>query len=152
MLMGGGHDKSLKFKYILTYWHNSILFADLWSVEISPCTHHPLFDNWHIMRNCQFWTFFWHFDINLTSYLITSAHYRAIFNCRQPKRMTYQKVYSSWGSTTSTISSSVMAITINKLKLLNNRDSNRKNYYGIWKKFNQFYMHLDCKPTIGKID
>ena len=76
--------KSLKCNKSWTNWDNSILFADLWSMEISPCTHthwsqslaiaimsiiHSptgwLFDNWYIMHNCQFWTFFWH----LVSYL-----------------------------------------------------------------------------------
>ena len=33
-----------------------------------------------------------------------------------------------------------------KLKLERNRGSTRKNYYSIWKKFNQFFIQLDEKP------
>ena len=70
---GWGHVESLKTNKSWHNWDNSILFAEFWSVEILPCTHYPLesvinnwnyehhhspivwlFDNWHIMHNCQF--------------------------------------------------------------------------------------------------
>ena len=34
-----------------------------------------------------------------------------------------------------------------KLKFSRNRDSTRKNYHGIWKSFNKFYLNLDIKPN-----
>ena len=42
------------FRAYTTHWSQSL------AIEITS-----LIDNWHIMHNCQFWTFFWH----LASYL-----------------------------------------------------------------------------------
>ena len=35
---------------------------------------------------------------------------------------------------------------VERLKLAGNRDSTKRNYYGIWKNFNKFYIRLDEKP------
>ena len=49
-------------------------------------------------------------------------------------------------SSSSTISTSAMESIVMKLKNERNRSSTRKNYYGIWKTFNQFFVKLDRKP------
>ena len=36
---------------------------------------------------------------------------------------------------------------IEDLKMHQHRDSTRKNYYAVWKIFNQFFIHLDKKPN-----
>ena len=38
-------------------------------------------------------------------------------------------------------------MVISELKLHKHRSSTRKNYYNIWKKFNEFFLKLDIKPT-----
>ena len=54
--------------------------------------------------------------------------------------------HSGNSSTTSAISASAMQDIVDKLKTQSYRNSTRKNYYGIWKHFNQFYICLDVKP------
>ena len=53
---------------------------------------------------------------------------------------------SSTGSTTSTISTLGMQQIVERLKSQQHRDTTRKNYSGIWKLFNSFYLRLDIKP------
>ena len=58
-----------------TYWNQSL------AIEIMSLIHSLavwLFDNWRIMHNCQFWTFFWHFGIWLLTQT-SPGPYRAIF-------------------------------------------------------------------------
>ena len=51
-------------------------------------------------------------------------------------------------STSSTISTNEVLNIIDRLKCKGNRDSTRKNYYSIWRHFNEFYIKLDVKlPT-----
>ena len=50
-------------------------------------------------------------------------------------------------SSSSTISTVAMENLIEKLKMEKHRSSTRKNYYAIWKKFNEFYIKLDKKPN-----
>ena len=50
-------------------------WVDLWGYVIWFCLQIWLFDNGHVMHNCQFWTFFWHLYI----WFLTSALYRAVF-------------------------------------------------------------------------
>ena len=38
-------------------------------------------------------------------------------------------------------------MVVDKLRFQCHRDSTKKNYYGIWKNFNSFYLRLDRKPT-----
>ena len=47
----------------------------------------------------------------------------------------------------STISTSSLKNIIDKLKRERNRSSTRKNYYCVWKKFNEFFIKLDEKPS-----
>ena len=50
-------------------------WVDLWGYVIWFCLQIWLFDNGHVMHNCQFWTFFW----DLYIWFLTSALYRAVF-------------------------------------------------------------------------
>ena len=49
-------------------------------------------------------------------------------------------------STSSTISTAALENFVEKLRNERNRSSTRKMYYSVWKKFNQFFIHLDIKP------
>ena len=49
-------------------------------------------------------------------------------------------------SKTSTISSARMSQILDRLKNVTTRDSTAKNYYAIWKLFNNFVIRLDKKP------
>ena len=49
--------------------------------------------------------------------------------------------------TESTISAVSLQRIINTLKNQSRRTTTRKNYYSVWKCFNQFYIKLDRKPT-----
>ena len=49
-------------------------------------------------------------------------------------------------STDSSISSAAMQNIVDRLKMSRVRDSTRKNYYSVWKSFNQFFIKLDTKP------
>ena len=91
----------------------------------------------------------WHFiDTSLTSgyvgLFMTESYYVVVnksdFGSKWRKE-------SSKGSSNSTISTSEMQQIVEKLKMQRVRDSTRKNYYTIWKLFNQFYLKLDVKPT-----
>ena len=66
-------------------------------------------------------------------------------DCWQDISVTQQ---SSPGSVSSVNSISTEAVEqlIEQLKYQHNRDSTKKNYYAIWKVFNQFYLCLDRKP------
>ena len=46
----------------------------------------------------------------------------------------------------SAISTRVIENIIAKLKLNRNRDSTKKNYYCVWRNFNEFFVRLDTKP------
>ena len=50
-------------------------------------------------------------------------------------------------TTNSSISTWGIKNIIEQLKSQRFRDSTRKNYYAIWKIFNQFFIRLDCKPS-----
>ena len=49
-------------------------------------------------------------------------------------------------ASSSTISTAAVQTIVNKLKNERNRSSTKENYYGIWKKFNEFFIRLDEKP------
>ena len=49
-------------------------------------------------------------------------------------------------SGSSSISTSELQSIIDKLRLERVRDTTKKNYYSVWKTFNEFYIHLDIKP------
>ena len=57
-----------------------------------------------------------------------------------------KKRRSKGSSTDSTISTTGLEQIIERLRTQRNRASKRKNYYGIWKSFNEFYIKLDVKP------
>ena len=46
----------------------------------------------------------------------------------------------------SSISTQDLELLVDKLKGEQHRDSTRKNYYGVWKLFNKFFLRLDVKP------
>ena len=54
----------------------------------------------------------------------------------------------STGSTASTISTSEIKQIVHQLELQHYHDMTRKNYYAIWKVFNNFIVKLDVKPTL----
>ena len=47
----------------------------------------------------------------------------------------------------SSLSTAALANIVDRLKSDQHRDSTKKNYYLVWKSFNQFYLKLDRKPT-----
>ena len=49
-------------------------------------------------------------------------------------------------SSSSTISTAKMNLIIEKLECQRNRSSTNRNYYNIWRKFNDFVFKLDAKP------
>ena len=49
-----------RYLYAYTTHWSQWLVIEIMSIIYSPTV--SLFENWHIMYNCQFWTFFWHFD------------------------------------------------------------------------------------------
>ena len=49
-------------------------------------------------------------------------------------------------STSSTISASAIQNVIDKLRFQHHRQSTLKNYYMVWKQFNEFFLCLDRKP------
>ena len=53
---------------------------------------------------------------------------------------------SDTSSTSISISTRAMQNIIERLRLKANRESISKNYYWVWKNFNQFYVKLDVKP------
>ena len=53
----------------------------------------------------------------------------------------------SSSSTSSRLSASRYKVILDNLKNSQNRVSTRNNYYGIWKKFNEFVIKLDRKPS-----
>ena len=63
------------------------------------------------------------------------------------KRTKYRRpvVDSDSKSTDSMISSSDMQDIMDRLKMQSYRNSTRKNYYSVWKNFNEFYLRLDDK-------
>ena len=50
------------------------------------------------------------------------------------------------GSTSSSISTASVQLIIEKLLGQQHRDSMKKTYLAVWRKFNSFYMKLDVKP------
>ena len=60
----------------------------------------------------------------------------------------YHKVTANLGSESSSscISASTILKFIDGFKYKSTRDSTRKNYYVVWKQFNQFFVNLDIKP------
>ena len=62
------------------------------------------------------------------------------------KRQTPNFSKSSSSSASSQISSKAMELILEKLKCNHNRESTKKNYQGIWRKFNCFIIQLDKKP------
>ena len=59
-------------------------------------------------------------------------------------RGNYNKNSISSGSSLSTLA---LQAIVEKLKLQRVRDSTKKNYYGVWKLFNDFFIQLDEKPN-----
>ena len=58
----------------------------------------------------------------------------------------HSRSYSGGSSDTSSISTKGLQRIIDKLRCEKHRVSTRKNYYSIWKTFNEFYVRLDDKP------
>ena len=56
------------------------------------------------------------------------------------------EITSDKSSTNSSISTNAVLDIVEKLRLEARRKSTRKNYYSVWKNFNQFYLKLDIKP------
>ena len=54
---------------------------------------------------------------------------------------------SSSNSTSSTISTSAVQAIIAKLKRDRVCESTKRNYYSVWKTFNEFFVRLDHKPN-----
>ena len=52
----------------------------------------------------------------------------------------------SKSSDASTISTMAVEQLIEKLRAEHNRDSTKKNYFGIWRNFNEFFIKLNTKP------
>ena len=52
----------------------------------------------------------------------------------------------SGSSTNSSISTNEMKNMVEKLKMESKRTSTRKNYYCVWRTFNEFFIKLDVKP------
>ena len=50
-------------------------------------------------------------------------------------------------STNSSISTNAVLEIVDKLRREARRESMRKNYYSVWKNFNQFHLKLDIKPS-----
>ena len=64
----------------------------------------------------------------------------------KPKKGRAKK--SDHSSTTeSTISTTAIQNIVQKLKTQRVRDSTKKNYYSVWKNFNEFFIRLDMKPA-----
>ena len=53
---------------------------------------------------------------------------------------------SSCSKSTTTISSSEMRQVIQQMQMNRHRPSTKRNYFGIWKVFNNFIVKLDAKP------
>ena len=49
-------------------------------------------------------------------------------------------------STSSSISTAGIERLVEKLRMRRNRESTQKNYYNVWRLFNEFYIKLDIKP------
>ena len=49
-------------------------------------------------------------------------------------------------SSSSTLSTDAIQSIVDKLKVQRHRATTRKNYYGIWRSFNKFFIRLDKKP------
>ena len=69
-----------------------------------------------------------------------------IFYAGKGCRIEEDKEESRSTSHSSRISANHMRNVIDELKFKDNRDSTVKNYYSIWKSFNQFLIRLDHKP------
>ena len=63
------------------------------------------------------------------------------------KRHTIKKSSSGSSTTSSRISTAEIANIVEQLKLQQHGDSTRKNYYLVWRLFNDFFIKLDVKPT-----
>ena len=60
--------------------------------------------------------------------------------------MSATKIDTSSSSGDSSISTAAIQSIIDKLKTQRNRSSTRACYYGVWRKFNEFFVKLDIKP------
>ena len=58
----------------------------------------------------------------------------------------YSKFSTDTSSTSSKLSTSAIVKYVDKLKLEYHRNTTRKNYYLIWRNFNEFFIRLDVKP------
>ena len=66
---------------------------------------------------------------------------------QRTKQRTKMNSAASLSGDSSTISTREMQLIVDKLKCERNRSSTKANYYGIWKKFNEFFIRLDDKPS-----
>ena len=66
---------------------------------------------------------------------------------QRTKQQAKMKLTASSSGDSSTISTREMQLIVDKLKGERNRSSTKANYYGIWKKFNEFFIRLDEKPS-----
>ena len=64
---------------------------------------------------------------------------------RKKKKATSRQ--SSSSSTLSCFSTKEISQIVEELQLNQHRSLTRKNYYAVWRLFNQFYIKLDVKPT-----
>ena len=55
---------------------------------------------------------------------------------------------SSDSSSTSSVSIRYLKAILENLKFIQNRESTRKNYFSVWRKFNRFVIHLDIRPLL----
>ena len=62
-------------------------------------------------------------------------------------KLTKKRKKTSASSTSSTLSTLEIEQIINRLRHEQHRSSTRRNYYAIWKLFNEFFIRLDSKPA-----
>ena len=79
--------------------------------------------------------------------IITAITLITLFTLVESRRRRKGSNKSRSSSTSTSISTDEIENIINELKLHQYRDSTRKNYYGVWKTFNQFFVKLDKKPN-----
>ena len=63
------------------------------------------------------------------------------------KKSSRSSSHRSTQSTSSRLSTLEICNIVEQLCIQQHRDSTRKCYYSVWKTFNQFFVHLDRKPT-----
>ena len=94
----------------------------------------------------------WHLNLcsgNLTKFLRNYGHHLNFLIAVDKvakKIQKRQRLDKDMDTSSSTISASAIQGIVDKLKYQGRRNSTRKNYYTVWKLFNQFFIRLDYKP------